>query len=733
MIKGKTQNHVLIINLWGGHPSAFVDATLQHLATTTYLRTLGADMCSRAYTTNSSPACAGHDFMVPSSNSVANMIDDIWHPWSEGTKSSIFHEARQAGYKTWLFGAFGLDAAQEERTANGVDLDSNSLSSFGVDVFNTLDGAFSNEESYDAQTLDSATHLIASWKCNERHFCIINLLACEKIKSYSFKNIEERADKALTPTTNASAWMSTVEDKGGDANKRANKVPASSLAGRVVLDKHPNGRKQKEKSTKNQEGAPHSSTPEAQHRTTLFQNLCRGETGAPPSFTQVVDGVNAMDTAAWEILKGLDSRMHTLLQVCMRVSDGAASTLLTSTHSISMYEHACMTELPWEACTRSFFVMCTPQTRAIAVNEQANEKWNLQHGPTSLRVIIGWLRAQLRSSLGNISPSNTDHDACITTCLRPSLLCAAQISPQEEAFDMSIFWARVVVPLRSRVYALVFWWSVNDMAELNTSSASEVNSSARNTSMLLKHRLSHLHSIRQHGGIRDKQRSARIWTALPISAHTLRSAFDLTQDSLEEENLLSSSRAWTQTMCCESLIHLAQKAVRADLPSVHFNIPPYLTVTRPTSLRHSHSIHPTTKDEEGEESKEKVEFNPSEQFKSVYVQTSETTEIHPLQPRIPPPLPTVTTPQKESLQSGIVMSPLHTSKETNASATLSSITAPFPSSNTAHVPSSNTAHAPSSNRSAVSLSVSTTIGVGRATEIKGAVSKLEMRYIGKRR
>ena len=196
------------------------------------------------------------------------------------------------------------------------------------------------------------------------------------------------------------------------------------------------------------------------------------------------------------------------------VEDANAALLVLSDHALSMYEHGMRCEAPWEGCLRGFSMLTVPENRRGTIHDHPV---SLAMVPHVLMHLAGVQRIDWRLRM----PSDA-----LTVCLAPSSLCRANVEPATPAFEMPCMWARAVVRVDDRVYAVVYWWSVLDMAR-----ATEASGYSR-TALLTEDGLISA----------DRVASQTMWR-LPLDGPT--AVYDTTVDSTEMRSL--STDEWIES------------------------------------------------------------------------------------------------------------------------------------------------------------------------------------------
>lgn len=439
--QNRMTRRVIVINLHGGFPSCYVDIIFRYLDSFRRIREV-AQVYTRVYPTNPIAACSLHDLIMDAP--LGSMTDACWHPWSRPVvpQRSIFHVYKSAGYTTHLMGAYGIDANfDHHRCMRNFPVDLRSqLQQMGIDHFDSEDAAFTCRMglAHDRQIIEQLLHALQEWKAEEKHMCVINLLACQDVHKCSWM---PQCSEALVPVLDESAWMpDAMRENATETSLSANHIDgdprrfvSSQRDGALRADEH------------------------ALQRMSMLDDHIRGERHEAPGKEKLVRTVRGLHLYAWRILRALDEALEPLVDALL--ADEEASFIVTSDHLLSLYEHGVRCEAPWDACLRSFLTLTTPYSRtgkcALPIDDT----------PQSLAALPHLLLQLLNTRTPSWIAHSPETGAAVTMCVAPSLACRANVEPRVDPFALHFMWLRVVVATNDRVYALVSWWSMDELIE----------------------------------------------------------------------------------------------------------------------------------------------------------------------------------------------------------------------------------------------------------------------------
>ena len=539
---------LVVVNLHGGFPSCFVEAAFEHLDAFKALAARNALVYTRAYATSGCAPAALHDVLMDAP--LGSMTDAPWHPWAKvrHPARSLFHLLQQHKYRTWAFGAFGLDPSLDpHRNPRAYPVNTRkALQSLGIDEFDAEDAAFTCREAgaHDACVIERAARAIRGWKADERHACVLSLLACQDVHKCAWH--DDAAHEARVPAVEPKEWMPPGLERADEA----------SVAESVFRD---------------DPRAPGYAGPEGLRRLAMLHDFLKGDAHELPGRERLVRRVAGLHKFAWATLQRLDAHLAPLIKELLEAPD--ATVVLTSDHALSLYEHGVVCEAPWDAACRTFLAVSTPATRAMPGSAPKVHP----RVPLSLACLPTLVLQALKTS-ADWHVQAPPNGVCAAVSLAPSALCRANVEPRVDAFSLPCFWARFVVPLDDRVYAVVFWWSLDDLvastiaadAEAEEARAAEGRrrpASHRRSDAPLAASVDEWFAMpRQDRAHRCAQREA--WR-LPLDDDKLSAAYDLTVDPGELHDLARKNEgdertgaAWPQGSPGRAVLAAAREAAR---------------------------------------------------------------------------------------------------------------------------------------------------------------------------
>lgn len=511
-----SSNHVVLINFHGGFPPCYESAAREHLETFRVLADRGCASHTRVYPTNACAGAALHDLLMDAP--LHTMTDACWHSWSKTSVAmrSVFTTLRDRGYTTHVLGAYGLDARfdQHRHMRDHPYHLEGALDDVGVDVFDVDDAAFTcrTAVAHDCDVLERLGARLAEWKPSEKHAVLVNLLGCQDVHRCSWA---DAVHEASTPVVSAECWSRRT---GGDGAARddgdARGVPASAFSG----------------DPRASDGVAERRMDAALRRMTMLTDHLRGETHEPPSRETLTFAINALHRHVWSVLCTIDARLAPLLRAHM-ASDSRASYVLFADHGVSLYEHGVTCEAPWDACTRGFLCACTPATRAALAERSGSPAAPPCGTPACVATLV---RDVLEQCTGSPAASPASHPrpqipgAAVTLSVSGSHVCRSRVPPATDPYALPYMWARAVVEAPAgRVYAVVYWWSIDDMARETDADGWKAAAS---------------------DAARDAVLAGRDAWTLPLETrwNDPDAAFDVTVDPTETHNLMDEA-AWTDS------------------------------------------------------------------------------------------------------------------------------------------------------------------------------------------
>lgn len=416
---------VILLNIHGGFPSAMTKRAMVELDAFRDLAS-GAEVYERAYPTN---ACAGpalHDIVMDAP--LSSMTDSCWHDWSHArtTSRSLFHVFRQHGYHTRLHGAFGLDRRLDPHAHMHTPCErlATSLTMHGVDEYDLQDPAFTCQLglAHDRDTLERVVSSIREPSRPANAFTMVNLLGCQDAHKCCFRDVDPR--RVVIPS---------MDFEGVNYDERI-------FSGAVVRD-----------DPRNPASASHRHP--ALRRAAQLHDQLRHADSVTLSHESLVRTVTGLHRFSWKCLQQLNEGLRRVVQALHdsdRYSD--AVIYLFTDHPMSLYEHGEFCEAPWDACLRGFLFRKAPTVAARRVDS-----------PMSLSDLPHMLFSDCALSCVWHGEVALDH-TCLTLGLAVSWLARASVHPPCSILKLRTFFVRATVQHNDRVYAVVFWFSLHDMA-----------------------------------------------------------------------------------------------------------------------------------------------------------------------------------------------------------------------------------------------------------------------------
>ena len=421
---------VVVVNVHGGFPSAMVSRALCELKGFRELREIAA-VHERVYPTN---ACAGpafHDTFMDAP--LGTMSDSVWHPWAHGRRAtrSIFHIFQQYGYRTRVFGAFGLDARLDPHAhmhINPNDLEK-ALQMYGIDECDAQDAAFTCQLglAYDRDMLRRVVAHLADPTRPSDSFTLVNLLGCQDAHKCTFHDVDP--ERVAIP-------VMRFEDEGRDFDER--------IFSETVIDDDP------------RRSSTSSHTVDALRRAANLKDWVRGARCGELEREDLVRTVTGLHRFCWKCMGHIDDgiqQMIAALRKTNRFKD--AVFYLYSDHAISLYEHGELCEAPWDACLRSFLMRRAP----CVTPSYSSTPLSLANLPSILfndcGIFADW----------HVAPALDG--CCLTLGIAMSWLARASVAPVVSVFQLRTFFVRAIVVHNSRSYGAIMWFSLDDLARAN--------------------------------------------------------------------------------------------------------------------------------------------------------------------------------------------------------------------------------------------------------------------------
>lgn len=416
---------VVLINIHGGFPSAMTQRMMEELETVHDLCG-SAEVYERVYPTN---ACAGPAFYdITMDAPLASMTDNCWHPWSHAktTSRSIFHVFGQNGYKTRLYGAFGLDRRLDPHLHMHMPYDrlQESLKMYGIDEYDLQDSAFTCQLAlaHDRAVLERVAETLRDTSRSENTLSVVNLLGCQDAHKCTFHDVDPH--KVNIPSMSF------------ERGKYDERIFSES----VTCD-----------DPRHEESASHRY--DALRRAARLHDWIRGVDSVSLEKEQIIRTITGLHRFSWKCLQQFDNGLSQVLQALRdaeRLND--AILYVFSDHPLSLFEHGEHCEAPWDACLRGFLIRKTPHMAAGRFHAPLSLA-NLPHMLfEDCRIFCDWHVAR--------APSQT----CITLGLAVSWLARANVEPRCDVFDLRTFFVRATVTHNSRLYSIILWFSLSDLA-----------------------------------------------------------------------------------------------------------------------------------------------------------------------------------------------------------------------------------------------------------------------------
>lgn len=418
---------VVVINVHGGFPSAMVSRSLRELPGFASLDAI-SEVHERVYPTN---ACAGpalHDTIMDAP--IGTMTDSVWHEWarSRSTSRSMFHIFQQHGYRTRLFGAFGLDPRLDPHAHMHIDpkLLARSLEAYGIDECDGQDAAFTCQLAfaYDRDVLSRVAEYVRNPSRPKNAMTMINLLGCQDAHKCTFHDVDP--SKVSIP-------VMPLEKEQGVYDERL-------FSENVVQD-----------DPRNPDAA--SRNIDALRRSTQLKDWIRGISSTDSRREELVRTVTGLHRFCWKCIQQIDEGLQRIVEALRETNRfDDAVIYVYSDHAVSLYEHGELCEAPWESCIRSFLIRRAPciearrTRRPLSLADMANMLFR------DANIHADW----------HVVPALDG--CCLTLGLALSWLARASMTPITNAFELRTFFVRATLVHNDREYAVVQWFSLRDMA-----------------------------------------------------------------------------------------------------------------------------------------------------------------------------------------------------------------------------------------------------------------------------
>lgn len=500
-------SEVLLINIHGGFPSAMTKRMVEELDS---FREFAehSEFYERAYPTN---ACAGpalHDIVMDAP--LGTMSDNVWHSWSHQKTASrtLFHIFQQNGYRTQLFGMFGLDRRFDPHThmhARCSHLDT-ALQTYGVDECESQDAAFTCQLAL-AHDREAIKRLVASLRDPSRpqkNATMINLLGCQDIHKCTFHDVDPH--RMVIPS---------MKFEKGQYDER---IFATS-----VVDDDPR------RTDASRQGI------DALYRACRLHDWIRGVDGGGMTREELVRTTYGLHRFCWKCIEQLDAGLSDIVEALRERNrlDDAVIYVFTD-HPLSLYEHGEFCDAPWDACLRGFLMRRAPRTTPRRVD-----------APISLANLPLMLFSDCDIHCDwHVTPARSDTTMTLGFAL--SWLARAGLAPRCSPMSLRTFFERFTVVHNARVYALVFWFSLIDLA---TVSGHDTNRTAPNLSKLFEKQASWINPVLN-------------WSLQEFSDRRALQVYEHSSDPQELNNLAFESTNWCASETARAIKLCVDDAIR---------------------------------------------------------------------------------------------------------------------------------------------------------------------------
>lgn len=579
----RRSNHVIVINLHGGIPNCYIEALLNRWSCVKHMMDIGCDVMTNVYTSNACAASAFGDIILDAP--IASVTDAGWHSWSHVRNGhrTLFHAMKDAGYRTRLMGAFGLDPKLDPHRimrCYPTNVES-ALKYMGIDDYDTEDATFTcrTAASHDAGVLERLYTYVTTWRSQDRHFCVVNLLACQDVHRLSWR--DEPSFVASVPTVDYKTW--THQCAGCDTDD-----DECALTHDIVLD---DARRCEDHTDK-------------LRRVAMLYDYLRGDRCEAPSKERIEKILKLLHRSSWSAMNALDVLLIPIIKVLTAMR---ASITLTSDHPLALYEHGSMCETPWEVCTRTFVVRCDGYTQGRGTPYHVDEI-----------VSLTTLSSMVIETSSHVVDWHTCHCpiGTLTLSISPSSLCRAFVDPVVNVFNMKAFWVRVVLTESSRTFALTFWWSLDDMVHETIVANETRNSNAQRK----RQSVSVAKSMSEWEQLTMSERADRLsqshsWRLPVTDTSCVSSVFEITTDVHELSDIWTPD--WAKTRIFTTVWSKVQNIL------AHYGLTDDVTIRYPPFV---HDMVPETVALCSIQVQPQTRHRPCPDMRSVYVQTE--TAVH---------------------------------------------------------------------------------------------------------
>jgi len=428
------KTNILLINVHGGFPSSMTSKAFTQLSAFSELKQV-SDLYSRAYPSNACASASLHDIIMDAP--LGSMTDSVWNDWCHVRRPTrtLFHIFKQNGYKTALYGAFGLDKKLDPHVnmhTYPVELH-RALSLHGIDQFQSQDAAFSCRFAY-AEDKEIIQHYCDNMT-TECSFTMLNLLGCKDIHKCNVLPVQEST--VVVPTMNVSdlnhSTFSIEQQQEYFFHKDSRRVPES------VISDNPRD-----------EGSTASKIIALKRSTMMYDCLHGTCNNQLNEYSEAF--VHELQRFAWECLVSLNAGLEKIISTLKEKKIYDKTRLyLFSDNPVSLFEHGVFNEAPWDACLRSFLLVHSPRQLSGKIVETPYSLAHISHKIMNDANLFADWHVNFKES----------HTLTIGIC--PSWLSHAYLTPRLNVFTFQTFYIRCLVNRYGRLYAIVIWFSLSDL------------------------------------------------------------------------------------------------------------------------------------------------------------------------------------------------------------------------------------------------------------------------------
>lgn len=423
-----SQPDVIIINMHGGCPYSLFPTAIKRLSNFKYLKE-----SSRYYTQTYSKYVLPEASLENIINSgYSNINDHIWHSWCKKSnpESSGFHIFKNAGYKTYLKGLFGLERRFNPHQSILQPFNMKTeLKAYGIDEFEFQDSAFSCQSywGHDKQVFESVKNILEE-DSDSPKFIMANLYGCKDIDKISMSNRSPECEDVVVPCFD-----------NFETNARVYDVESERCVSKSVTEDDP--RNPSSIRAKDIEGLKASA---------ILHDWLRGR-----EFSEhdTIDNVLELHSFCWSVFELIDSEIGKLRS---KVKPNTIFVFM-SDQGLSLYEHGSIRNDPWETCMRGFIMLKRPyQTDGDIVDRPVS---NDALFPTIASLCnIQWPR--------NCKHLDNEEIGCLTLSLSPSSLANRILLSQDskDATKFRSFFLRSKLCIENgSCFTVIVWFCVNHL------------------------------------------------------------------------------------------------------------------------------------------------------------------------------------------------------------------------------------------------------------------------------